>query len=345
MDGSTLTVMESEAKKARKGVTGSTLKLIAIITMLIDHTAATILDRTLIARGIGGLGNSNTQAAMDFINDNAVIYGVDMIMRLIGRIAFPIFCFLLVEGLVHTHNKWKYALRLGIFALISEIPFDLAFKSKLFDFSYQNVFFTLLIGLLVMMGFDLVREKLGEKKWIPVIAIGGSIAIGYSVTYLLHRFIQTINIYLGAAQTGMIFNLSNVVFLIIGVVSCILSLLIYGLMIRKVSLQKASIRFADLLVLFVGMLFAQFLKTDYSAFGILTIAVVYGLRKSSFKAILGGCITLTIMNLSEITAFFALIPAALYNGKRGLNLKYVFYIFYPAHLLILYLICYFMGIV
>lgn len=130
MDGSTLTIMESEAKKVRKGVTGSTLKLIAIITMLIDHTAATILDRILIARSIGGLGNNNTQAAMDFMSDNAVIYGVYMIMRLIGRIAFPIFCFLLVEGFVHTHNKWKYALRLGLFALISEIPFDLAFKSK-----------------------------------------------------------------------------------------------------------------------------------------------------------------------------------------------------------------------
>lgn len=345
MYSSTLTGMETEIKRARKGVTGSTLKLIAIITMLIDHTAATILVRTLIARGIEGLGNSNTQATLDFMRDNAVIYGVNIIMRLIGRIAFPIFCFLLVEGFVHTHNKWKYALRLGIFALISEIPFDLAFNSKLFDFSYQNVFFTLLIGLLVMMGFEIVREKLGEKKWLPLLAIGGSIALGYSVTYLLNRIIQTINIYLGASQTGMRVNLSNVVFLIIGIVSCILSLLIYGLMIRKVSLQKASIRFADLLILFVGMLLAQFLKTDYSAFGILTIAVVYGLRKSSFKSILGGCITLTIMSLSEITAFFALIPAALYNGKRGLNLKYVFYIFYPAHLLILYLICYFMGIV
>jgi hypothetical protein len=344
MDGSTVAVMRTETKKARKGVTGSTLKLIAIITMLIDHTAATILDRTLISRGMGKL-NSNPQTVMDFMSDNAAIYGVDMIMRLIGRIAFPIFCFLLVEGFVHTHNKWKYAMRLGIFALVSEIPFDLAFRSKLLDFSSQNVFFTLLIGLLVMMGFEIIREKLGEKKWLPVIAIGGSIAVGYSVTYLLNRIIQTINIYLGAAQTGMRFNLSNVVILIIGVVSCILSLLIYGLMIRKVSLQKASIRFADLLVLFVGMLLAQFLKTDYSAFGVLTIAVVCGLRKSSFKAILGGCVTLTIMNLSEITAFFALIPAALYNGKRGLNLKYVFYIFYPAHLLILYLICCFMGIV
>lgn len=196
-----------------------------------------------------------------------------------------------------------------------------------------------------MIGFEIIREKLGGKKWLPVLAFGGSIALGYSVTYLINRIIRTINIYLGAAQTGMELNLSNVTILIIGGVACILSLLIYGLMIRKVSLQRASIRFADLLVLFAGMLLAQFFKTDYSAFGILTIAVVYGLRKSSFRAILGGCVTLTIMNLSEITAFFALIPAALYNGKRGLNLKYLFYIFYPAHLLILYLICCFMGIV
>ena len=344
MDSNTVIGMETEAKKVRKGVTGSTLKLIAIITMLIDHTAATILDRTLMARGMGSL-NSNAQAVMDFMSDNALIYGIDIIMRLIGRIAFPIFCFLLVEGFVHTHNKWKYALRLGLFALISEIPFDLAFSNRFFYFNYQNVFFTLFIGLLVLMGFELIREKLSEKKWLPVLAIGGSIALGYAVTYSINRIIQMINMYLGAAQTGMAINFSKTTFYIMAVAFCILALFIYGIMIRKASLPKASIRYANFLVLFAGMFLAQVLKTDYSAFGILTIAVVYGLRKSSFKAVLGGCITLTIMNLSEITAFFALIPAALYNGKRGLNLKYVFYIFYPAHLLILHLICYFMGIV
>lgn len=344
MDGNTITVVGMEEKKKKKGVTGSTLKLIAIITMLIDHTAATILAKTLMARGFGNLDFSNQQAVMDFFSENATVYYANMIMRLIGRIAFPIFCFLLVEGFVHTHNKWKYALRLGIFALISEIPFDLAFESKVFDFSYQNVFFTLLIGLFVLMGFEQVRERLGEKKWLHVLAAGGSVALGYAAVYLLRIIIQIFNVFLNAAQTGRVIALNQETSLMVGVISSILALIVYGFLLKKKTIQKASVCYADLIILFAGMYLARLLRTDYAAFGILTIAVVYGLRKSSFKAVLGGCITLTIMNISELTAIFALIPAALYNGKRGLSLKYVFYIFYPTHLLILYLICCFMGL-
>ena len=72
--------------------------------------------------------------------NTAVIYYADMIMRAIGRISFPIFCFLLIEGFMHTHDVKKYALNLGIFALVSEIPFDLAFAGKPFYLDYQNVF-------------------------------------------------------------------------------------------------------------------------------------------------------------------------------------------------------------
>jgi hypothetical protein len=113
--------------------------------------------------------------------------------------------------------------------------------------------------------------------------------------------------------------------------------------IRKSS-AEANILFTDMAVLAAGILLADYLKTDYSGFGVLTIAVIYGLRKSPMKSILGGCVTLTIMSIGEITAFFDLILIRFYNGKRGLNLKYVFYLFYPVHLFLLYLICYFMKI-
>lgn len=70
------------------------------------------------------------------------------ILRVIGRISFVIFCFLLVEGFLHTKNVNLYIKRISIWALISEVPFDLAFSGKLFDPTSQNVFFTLLSGIL-----------------------------------------------------------------------------------------------------------------------------------------------------------------------------------------------------
>lgn len=109
------------------GLNSFQLKWIAVITMIIDHTGA-------------------------------VLFPGNMVFRYIGRIAFPIFCFLLVEGFFHTRDVRKYMLRLGIFALISEIPYDLAFRDTAFEFEHQNVFFTLLVGVLMMYALEQSRE-------------------------------------------------------------------------------------------------------------------------------------------------------------------------------------------
>ena len=87
-----------------RGISGAGLKWIAIVTMLIDHCAA-VFGNEIIA-----------------YFHSMVPY---MCLRGIGRIAFPIFCFLLVEGYVHTSNRIKYGVRLFLFAIICEIPFDL----------------------------------------------------------------------------------------------------------------------------------------------------------------------------------------------------------------------------
>ena len=99
---------------------GFALKLIATITMFIDHMGAGIFKSSLS-------------------------------LRIIGRVAFPIFCFLLVEGFHKSRNKIGYLGRLMTFALISEVPFDLLFKNKLLDLSHQNVYFTLSLGLVMLM--------------------------------------------------------------------------------------------------------------------------------------------------------------------------------------------------
>ena len=142
--------MTESLQKKKIGISGSTLKMIAVITMLIDHVAAGVLGRYLTMYAL-----DSTPGAIDY-NTLWIIYEV---MRGIGRVAFPIYCFLLVEGFTHTKSVGKYSLRLLLFAFVSEVPFDLLFNGKVVDLSYQNVFFTLWIGLLVMWGFQWVELR------------------------------------------------------------------------------------------------------------------------------------------------------------------------------------------
>lgn len=127
----------------RTGITGSTLKIIAMITMLIDHIGATIVLQ-LVQR------NSDNFDAFGNVRMTGMVI-LYYVLRGIGRLAFPIFIFLLLEGFQYTHNRFLYIGRLLLFAIISEIPFDLAvnlstnsiLKGHVLEFTSQNVFFTL----------------------------------------------------------------------------------------------------------------------------------------------------------------------------------------------------------
>ncbi|WP_448915794.1 TraX family protein [Eubacterium ramulus] len=128
--------------KNYKCINSFILKMIAIITMVIDHVGA-------------------------------VLFPMNMMFRYIGRISFPLFVFLLVEGSIHTSKIRKYELRMFLFALISEIPFDLAFSNEIVDIHSQNVFWTLTIGLvmldLIQNGASYVKSQKGKKlqlDWI-----------------------------------------------------------------------------------------------------------------------------------------------------------------------------------
>lgn len=199
------------------------LKCIAIVSMALDHTGA-------------------------------VLYPSQIWLRCLGRIAFPIFCFLIVEGFFHTHDVRRYMGRLGVFALISEIPYDLAFRGVPLEYDHQNVFFTLLIGI----GMMVLLER--NREW-PVKAV----------------------------------------------------------------------------ILLLAMWLAVLIRSDYNFRGILLIFVFYIFHESRWLAVTaGGFWNFLYQGVIQKYGVLSVLPLALYNGERGRKMKYFFYIFYPAHLLLLY---------
>ncbi|MDR0964424.1 MAG: conjugal transfer protein TraX [Clostridium sp.] len=256
------------ATKRLPGLSGATLKLIAIITMVIDHSAAVFLEPHLVAVGFDAHPLSHP------------LYPLFAILRmLIGRIAFPIFCFLLVEGALKTRNIWKHLGRLAIFALVSEIPFDWALFEAPYYPHYQNVFFTLFFGVLGIAFIEMIRKK-GETApgdtWIlPVTK-----RIGEQFIWFLEKVLPS-----------------------------------FGVAI-------------------LCMLGAHFLHTDYGARGVFAILLFYVFARSRMWQIVSASFSYVFL-LSEVGAIFAFPVIAAYNNTRGKQLKYLFYVFYPGHLLLL----------
>lgn len=257
------------------------LKIVAITVMLIDHFTAIFLSQSEYT-------------------------GLYLLGRSIGRLAFPIFVFLIVEGFYHTSNVKKYLIRLGVFALISEIPYDLSLyqyhnrgvgfltdlKKAYENPSYykiildnmldnQNVFFTLFLGLLLLSLMSMVERSFHKS------------IMDYSIAN----------------------SLDAVLTIIIGAIALVL-------------------------------------RTDYSIVGIFMIVVYFLFRGNKTMITISTLLIMGTMqcdwigflqtnNPSKILSIFAvgaMVPIGLYNGEKGKNVKYLFYIFYPAHLLLLYLI-------
>lgn len=139
-----------------KTLSGSWLKLIAISTMLIDHLAAFYLwhDPQFI-QPLFVIGHR--QISFYFL------------FRFVGRIAFPIFAFLLVEGFLHTHSRKKYGRNLLLFAFISEIPWNLVHTGT-WHYMGQNVLFTLFIGFLGLCAMDHFHDN-RRKQAISLIGL------------------------------------------------------------------------------------------------------------------------------------------------------------------------------
>lgn len=153
--------------KSFKILDGSILKLIAIITMLIDHLALILLSNESFA----------TEAILTIGSKQISIY---FILRKVGRLAFPIFCFLITQGFLHTKNLKKYLLNLLVFAFVSEIPFNLMISGKLFYLGKQNIYFTLLLGVIALWTIDNISNSF--KKFL-ILALIIAAAIILKVDY------------------------------------------------------------------------------------------------------------------------------------------------------------------
>lgn len=102
----------------------------------------------------------------------ALFYPNEVWMRCVGRLAFPMFAFAIVQGFRHTHSKKKYLITMLIFAAVSEVPFDLMWFRRPFLWLQQNVLFTFAIALLIMMLIESVQNsKIAGAGKIVLIAL------------------------------------------------------------------------------------------------------------------------------------------------------------------------------
>lgn len=197
----------------------------------------------------------------------------------VGRIAFPIFAFLIVEGYFNTKDFRKYLLRLFIFALISELPFNLMAEGGWIYPFHQNVLFTFCIALLFINWME--KGKTGKLNF--TLRTAASIICGYVIGFV------TMVDYFG-----------------------------YGILMVFVFYLFRNIRFA-LIFQLICMLYINFEMIG---------GLVYPIElfKYNFEFPQQGL------------AVLALIFIWMYNGKKGYDsktLQYLFYAFYPAHMIIL----------
>ncbi len=133
--------LDSLAPERYRILSGSVLKLIAVATMLVDHVTKYVLVRF-----------PTFGTPLYYVGKTGVSWVV--VGESVGRLAFPIFSFLLVEGFVHTHDRWRYGRNLALFALISEVPFDLLHTLTPLDPTYQNVFVTLFVSYAALCAYE-----------------------------------------------------------------------------------------------------------------------------------------------------------------------------------------------
>ncbi len=203
-------------------------------------------------------------------------------MRCVGRIAFPIFAFMVVEGYFHTRSLKRYALRLGLFALLSEVPFDLMVSGSVYAPWSQNVLWTLLMGVGLIWLNEQARKT--GKVWLRLMAAG---------------------------------------------LSALLALLL-GILVQG-DYDSAGLFTVLVFYIFRGRSWHNYLGQFFGLYLINTLLLSGGMLHVPF-------FYLTILIPRQAFALLSLIPIWLYRGKQGHHnkaLRWLYYSFYPVHMLIL----------
>lgn len=246
----------------KNGLSYADIRLIAVAAMLIDHIGAILIEGYLMQSGFMSPDAFNASPDMTGYGLARALYYIDIILRLTGRTAFPLFAFMIVQGFTHTHSRKAYLIRLLLFALISQIPFRLAASLTVMDSA--NVFFTLAMGLICIWGLEIIGEKFSHTFFAITLAA---------------------------------------------------------------------------IVAFCCCAAAWYIDCDYGQYGVLAIMAFYLFRKQPVQGAAAACIMLMASNpYYETASFLSVFLISRYNGQRGEQRlgKYFFYVFYPAHLLILY---------
>lgn len=151
---------------------GAQLKYIAFLSMLADHV--------------------NKALIYPFLSGEGILQRISDAFDILGRIAFPLFAFFLVEGFFKTGNRKKYLASLLIFGIISEIPFDMALSGVFFEPNSNNIMFTLALMLITIWTIDILKEKMQNMSkyiWYPVsFVIVGIMCIISMVTGLDYEY-------------------------------------------------------------------------------------------------------------------------------------------------------------
>lgn len=261
------------------------LKNIAYLTMFIDHFFAVVFTEIIRQRSAVG-------------HETDLLRQVYSVGRAVGRISFVLFAYLTVEGFIHTRSKKKYLLRLGLFALVSEVPFDLTFMGQAIDRNSQNIFFTLFISVLVLTVWEWAAENLrmlrrtkARRDMYWQVCVGVFWAVQVGAVFLgceAAHFLRTDYRYMGVLLIVIFYMLHDKPWLFkIVPAACVMLFGMWGINCQRYA-------------------------------GIYTTAYLFR------------------FSMRELYGLFAFVPIALYDGTKGKQLpKAVCYGFYPVHLLVL----------